>query len=129
MGFACDGKTPFIKILPQWSTPRLMPIPGEVSLIISLVITSLPKNPTQPFMSGLGGEEVVWVRPGEVLSGSLSLTIRVWFPRPILSRRVRPKGPVQLSPPLSDCSHSGNKGLLQVPPICIEGLRALFWCE
>ena len=44
---------------------------------------------------GGGGEEVAWVRLGEGLSGSLSLAIRVWFPRPILS----PKGPVQLSPP------------------------------
>src|SRR5258708_33258250 len=129
MGFPCDGETPFIKIPPWWSTPGLMPIPGKVSPIISLIITSSPKNSTWPFMSGLEGEEVAWVRLGEVLSGSPSLTIRVWFSRHILSTRIQPKGMVQLLSTLCDCLHLGNNGLLQVPPIHGEGLGALFWCQ
>src|SRR5258706_15227287 len=88
MGFPCNREASFIKILPGRSSPRLVPVPGIVSAIISLVIASSFKDSTQALMSGLEGEEVSWIRLGEVLSGSLSLTIRLWFPRPILSRRV-----------------------------------------
>ena len=130
MGFSCHGESSLIEIPPWQSTPRSMPIPSKVSPIIPLVIASLSEDPTLLFTSGLEREEVRWVKLGEVLIRSPSLAINVWFPRPILSRRVRSRGRlVQFSTTLGNCSHSGNKGFLQVVSVCAVGVGMLLWCE
>src|SRR5258707_1089617 len=90
MGFSCDSEVSLTEVSPWWSTPRLMPIPSIVSSIISLVITSSFKDPGLLFTSRVQREEVVRDGEGEILIGSPSLTISIWFPRPILSRRVVP---------------------------------------
>src|SRR5260221_2127615 len=107
-----------------------MPIPSEVSLIIPLIITSLSEDPALLFASGLEREEVRWVKLGEVLIRSPSLAINVWFPRPILSRRVQSGvRSVRFSTTSGDCSHSGNKGFLQVASVRAVGVGTLLWCE
>src|SRR5260221_4175232 len=92
MGFSCDSEVSLAKVLPWQSAPRLMPIPSIVSSIISLIIASLFKDPGLLFTSRVQREEVVRDREGEILIGSPRLTISVWFPRPILSRRVWSQG-------------------------------------
>ena len=130
MGFSCHREGSLIEIPPQWSTPGSMPIPSKVSPIIPLIIASSSEDPTLLFTSGLEREEVRWVKLGEVLIGSLSLTINVWFPRPILSRRVQSGGrSVWFSTASHDCLHSGNKGFLQVVSVCAVGVSTLLWCE
>src|SRR5258708_18809909 len=107
-----------------------MPIPSIVSLIISLIIASSFKDPGLLSTSGVQREEVVRNGEGEILIRSPSLTIGVWFPRPILSRRVWSWGKmVRLLTPSGDCLHSGNEGFLQVVPIGTVGGGTLLRCE
>src|SRR5260370_16882530 len=83
-----------------------------------------------PFRFRLGEKQVAWVRLGDDLSSSPSLTINVWFPRPILSKRVWAcRGMVLSLVTLGDCSHSHTVGFLEVFTINVVSLGMLLWCE
>ncbi len=131
VGFLCSGETTFVKVLPWWPASRFMPIPCVVTLVISIIIAGLFEGYTMPFRSRLGEKQVAWVRLGEDLSGSLSLTINVWFPRPILSKRVWAHREMVLSLVTSggNCLHLCTIGFFEVFSIYVISLSALLWCE
>ena len=130
VGFLCSGETTFIKVPPWWPASRFVPIPCVITPGISLIIAGSFEWCTMPFRSRLGEKQVVWVRLGDDLSGSLSLAINVWFPRPILSKRVWAcRGMVLSSVALGDCSHSCTVGFLKVFTINVVSLSALLWRE
>ena len=120
VGFPCGGETTFIKISPWWTTSRFVPVPSIVSLVIPLIITSSFEESALPLRSGLEAGCVAWVRQSgvEVLIGSPSLAINIWFPRSILPRRVWSDRGLVVSPATSgDCLHSVGIGLLEVPSV------------
>ena len=99
-------------------------------MIISFIITGLFKYSASTSLPRSEGKNVSWTWPQAVFNRSPNLIINIWFPSPILSRRVcSAGGAIAFMLAMGNCSHLGGICLFKAPAIDSVGFGALLCCE